>query len=86
MTEGGPAERAGLQGPRYNDERIAPGIIRRTIDHDSADLIVAIDNKRIRTADELLTEVEKHQPGDVIKVGVVRDRKPMNISVRLGES
>ena len=51
-----------------------------------ADLIVAIEHKRVRTVEELLTEVEKHRPGETIRVTVVRDGKPMDVRVRLGES
>jgi S1-C subfamily serine protease len=86
MVEDGPAERAGIRPVRLRTERIAPGFIRRYLDFDAADLIVAIERKRVRTVDELLTEVEKHQPGDVIRVTVIRDGQPMDIRVQLGES
>jgi S1-C subfamily serine protease len=86
VVEGGPAERAGIQPVRMRVERLAPGIIRRSLDPDSADLIVAIEHKRVRTVEELLTEVEKHRPGETIRVTVVRDGKPVDIPVRLGQS
>ena len=65
---------------------LRPGFVRRYLDPDSADLIVAIEHKRVKTVDELLTEVEKHQPGETIRVTVVRDGKPMDIPVQLGQS
>ena len=40
----------------------------------------------MKTVDELLTEVEKHQPGEVIRVTIIRDGQPTDIQVRLGES
>jgi len=86
VVDRGPAERAGLQQIRMKLEQLAPGIFRKTLDPDSADLIVAVEHKRVRTVEELLTEVEKHGPGETIRVTVVRDGKPMDISVRLGES
>ena len=86
MTEGGPAERAGIHGMREKIERLGPGIIRRSVNPDSADLIVAVDHKRVKTVDDLLTEIEKHRPGEVVRVTVVRDGKPLDIPVRLGES
>jgi S1-C subfamily serine protease len=86
MNEGGPAERAGIQGVRLKVERLGPGMIRRSLDIDSADLIVAIEHRRVRTVEELLTEVEKHRPGETIQVTVVRDGQPRDIPVRLGES
>jgi len=86
VVDRGPAERAGIQPIRMKLEQLAPGIFRKTLDPDSADLIVAIEHKRVRTVEELLTEVEKHGPGETIRVTVVRDGKPMDIKVRLGES
>jgi S1-C subfamily serine protease len=86
LIEGGPADQASIQPIRMRAEKLAPGIIRRSLDYDSADLIVAIEHKRVHTVEELLTEVEKHQPGQIIRVTVVRDGKPMDIPVRLGRS
>jgi S1-C subfamily serine protease len=86
MVEGGPAEQAGIQGVKVRIERLGPGIISRTVDPDSADLIVAVDHVRVRTLEELLTEVEKHRPGDAARITVVRDGQPMDISFRLGQS
>lgn len=85
MVEGGPAEQAGIQGVKVRVEQ-GPGFIRRSIDPDTADLIVAVEHHRVFTLEELLTEVEKHHPGDVVRVTVVRDGKPMDIQVRLGQS
>jgi S1-C subfamily serine protease len=86
VVDGGPAERAGIRPARMRVEQIAPGFVRRSLDPDSADLIVAIEHKRVRTVEELLTEVEKHRPGETIRVTVVRDGEPMDIRVQLGES
>ena len=58
VVEDGPAERAGVQPIRMRVEQIAPGYVRRSLDPDSADLIVAVEHKRVRTVEELLTEVE----------------------------
>jgi S1-C subfamily serine protease len=85
LIEGGPAEQAGLQGVKVRIER-GPGFIRRSLDPDSADLIVAVDHRRVRTLEELLTEVEKHRPGEVARITVVRDGQPMDVEVRLGQS
>ncbi len=86
VIEGGPAERAGIQPVRMRVERIAPGYIRRTLDPESADIIVAIEHKRVRSVEELLTEVEKHRPGDQIRVTVVRKGRPVDVVVELGQS
>ncbi len=86
VVEGGPAERSGIQPVRVKLERLAPGVVRPTVDPDSADLIVAVEHKRVRTVEELLTEVEKHRPGETIRVTVVRDGNALDIQVRLGQS
>jgi len=86
LVEGGPAEQAGIRPIQMKIERIGPGILRRSLDPESADLIVAVEHKRVKTLDELFTEVEKHQPGDTVRVTVIRDGKPMDIPVTLGSS
>jgi S1-C subfamily serine protease len=86
LVKGGPAERAGIQGVKVRVEQVVPGFIRRSIDPDTADLIVAVEHNRVRTLEELLTEVEKHQPGEVVRITVIRDGDPKDIAVRLGQS
>jgi S1-C subfamily serine protease len=86
LVEDGPADRAGIQPIRMRTEQLAPGIIRRSLDYESADLIAAVEHKRVRTVEELLTEVEKHQPGQTVRVTVVRDGEPLDILVQLGRS
>ncbi len=86
LAEGGPAERAGIRPIQVKLERIGPGFIRRSLDPDSADLIVAVEHKRVKTLDDLLTEVERHQPGQTVRITVVRDGKPVDVSVVLGSS
>jgi S1-C subfamily serine protease len=86
LVEGGPAAHAGIQPVRMKIVRIAPGYIRKSLDTDSADMIVAVDHKRVRTVEELLTEVEKHRPGEAIRLTVVRDGQPVDVVVELGQS
>jgi S1-C subfamily serine protease len=86
LVEGGPADQAGIQPVRMRVERLAPGIVRRSLDHESADIIIAVEHKRVRTVEELLTEVEKHRPGESVRITVVRAGKPVDIAVRLGRS
>jgi S1-C subfamily serine protease len=85
LIEGGPAEQAGIKPAQVKEERVGM-FLRRYVDTDSADLIVAIEHKRVKTVDELLTEVEKHQPGEEIRVTVVRSGQPEDIRVHLGKS
>ncbi len=85
LAEGGSAKRAGIQEIKVRVER-GPGFLRQTLLPESADLIVAIEHKRVHNVDELLTEVEKHRPGEYVRVTVVRDGKPSDIRVQLGQS
>ena len=80
--------RAGGRSARAHEGRADRPRLRsaRRIDPDSADLIVAVDHKRVRTVEELLTEVEKHRPGENVRLTVVRDGQPVDIVVRLGQS
>ncbi|MGO9464202.1 MAG: S1C family serine protease [Isosphaeraceae bacterium] len=85
IAEGGPAERAGIQPIKVRVER-GLGFMRQTLLPETADLIVAIEHKRVHNVDELLTEVEKHRPGEFVRVTVVRDGKPIDLRVQLGRS
>jgi S1-C subfamily serine protease len=85
VTENGPAAEAGIAPIRTRIVRYGAAFVRR-LDPESADLIVAIDGKRVRNVDELLTEVESHAPGDVVSVTVIRAGRAKDISVTLGQS
>src|SRR5262249_6428082 len=85
LVEGGPAERAGIQPIKTKVVRYGFTPYRR-LDPESADVIVAIDGTRVKNVDELLTEVEAHAPGDVVKVTVLRAGKLVNVLVKLGQS
>jgi S1-C subfamily serine protease len=86
LLEGGPAEAAGIRPIRVRLQQIAPGVVRPSIDRQSADLLVAVEHKRVHTVEELLTEVEKHRPGDTVRITVIRGGKPVDVSVQLGRS
>jgi S1-C subfamily serine protease len=85
LTDGGAASRAGIQPIRVRVTRYGNTVYRR-LDPDSADVIVAIDGTRVKNVDEMLTEVEAHAPGDVVKVTVLREGKLIDVPVRLGQS
>jgi S1-C subfamily serine protease len=85
VTEGGAASRAGIQPIRMKVVRYGSSLYRR-IDPDSADVIVAVNGTRVKNVDELLTEVEAHAPGDVVKVTVLRAGQLVDVEVRLGQS
>lgn len=76
VVKGGPADAAGIvpfrRGPK--GEVIA------------GDLIVAFAGKPVATLDEMLDELERHQPGEVVTMTLLRAGKPQEIKVRLGQS
>ncbi len=85
LVGGGPAEQAGLKPLPLVIERFGR-YYRKRPDPDSADRIVAIDGKPVKTVDEMLSEVEAHNPGDVVTVRVIREGKARDVPVTLGQS
>lgn len=81
----GPAEKAGLQGPRVYRRQRGPFMEYR-IDRGAADTIVAVDGMKVTTADEFLTEVENKHPGDEVTLTVLRGEQRLRVRLRLGES
>ena len=56
------------------------------LDPESADLIVSIDGKPVKTYEDLLTEVEARAPGDDVVISVIRDGREVDVPVTLGRS
>jgi S1-C subfamily serine protease len=86
LIPGGPAEKAGLRGPKIEQKEVRKGpfIVPSTnVDLSAADLIVGIDGKPVRTGDAFLDIIETKQPGDQIVLNIVRGGKPENVSLKL---
>jgi S1-C subfamily serine protease len=83
MTPGGPAERAGVKGPQIVKQRRGPFTVEKIV-RTSADTIIALDEKPVKTADEFLDLIEVHKPGDIVKMTVMRDSKNFDITIQLG--
>ena len=89
MVPGGPAERAGLQGPRIEkiQKRHGPFVTEeKKVNLAAADMIVAVDGRPTKTADEFLEGVEAKRPGDQITITVIRNGRQLNVPLRLGET
>jgi S1-C subfamily serine protease len=87
LVPGGPAEHAGLQGPRIKKEQRRQGPFTyeyQSVDRAAADLIVAVDGRPIKTADDFLDAIEVKQPGEVVTVTVVRAGQQRQVPLRLG--
>jgi S1-C subfamily serine protease len=85
LAEGGAAARAGVRGPEVRVVRRGGASFLR-VDRSKADVVVAVDGKRVRTMDELLTAVEARRPGEEAVFTLLRDGRREDLKVRLGES
>lgn len=83
LTPGGAAEQAGVRGPTLLRQRRGPFVFER-LDRSTADLIVAVDRKNVRTVSDFREAIESLKPGDIVQIAVLREDKRVNIQVQLG--
>jgi S1-C subfamily serine protease len=83
LTTGGPAEHAGLRGPRVVRERHGP-LVYESTDLGAADLIVSLNGSKVTTVDEFLSGIENLRPGDEVTVGVIRGGRESTVRMKLG--
>ena len=86
LAPGGPAERAGLHGPRVvrQQKRQGPFVYEyQTIDRSAADLIVGVDGKPVKTADDFLEAIESRRPGETAVISVIRGGQPRQVPLVL---
>lgn len=76
VTPGGAAERAGVRSTRRD----------RNGDIILGDIIVAMNGKAVKNYEELVLELEKYEPGQQIKLTVMRDRRELTLPLTLDES
>ncbi|MEK6259808.1 MAG: trypsin-like peptidase domain-containing protein [Planctomycetota bacterium] len=81
----GPADKAGLRGPKQVKQRRGPFTVLRE-DRTVADLIVGIDDQKIITAEDFLGYIEGKRPGDQIMLTVVREGRRLQIGLVLTSS
>jgi len=79
INSGGPAAQAGLRG---GTRQVTVGAQSATI---GGDIIIAINNARIRGIDDLSTYLEENTlPGQTITVTIVRDGATTNVTLTVG--
>jgi S1-C subfamily serine protease len=86
LVPGGPAEKAGLHGPRIERRRRQSFFGSEetvTIDRAAADRIVGVDGKPIKTADDFLEAIEAKQPGDQVMITIIRAGQQLQIPLQL---
>lgn len=82
IAKGGPADLAGLSGPklllyRYGD------LEWRQIERSYADLIVAVDDVPVNSVDALMSYVESKKPNQVVTLTIIRANRQQKIPVKL---
>ncbi len=72
VPKGSAAARAGLRGLRRSHGELLLG-----------DVIVAVEQGKVETYEDLATALERHRVGDTVTLGILRDGKIVRISVTL---
>jgi S1-C subfamily serine protease len=79
VVSGGPADKAGLQGSdqkiRFQGQQVDAG----------GDVITAIDGDKIVNESDLPELIARHDPGDTVKIQIIRDGHEQTVDVTLGE-
>jgi len=86
LAPGGPAERAGLRGPKITRQQWRQGPFvheYQTADRSAADLIVAVDGKPAKTPDDFLDAIESHRPGEQVNLTVIRGGQQVQVPLVL---
>jgi S1-C subfamily serine protease len=79
VIPGGPADQAGL---RESDQRIH---FQGQQVEAGGDVIVAIDGEKIVNETDLPALIARHDPGETVKVEILRDGDTQTVDVKLGE-
>ena len=79
VMQGGPADKAGLKGSTTTATVYGIDV------EIGGDVITAIDNVQVKTFDDMLSYIfTKTQSGQKVEVSILRDGKPMTVTVTLG--
>lgn len=79
VESGSPADEAGLKG----------SLERATIEGQpmmlGGDVIIAVNNERIRSMEDLLAQLKQAEPGQTVTLTIIREGREMDLPVTLGE-
>jgi S1-C subfamily serine protease len=70
VQKGTPAETAGLRGMKLERDGIVPG-----------DIIVGINDDRVKNYDDLYNVLDKYRPGDKVNVRVLREKNVVTVPI-----
>jgi len=79
VVKGGPAEKAGLKG---GNEKIQVGNMIAMV---GGDIVVKVDQRDVKTNDELIRYIREKKPGDTILLNVFRKGDFVDVKLTLGE-
>jgi len=79
VAPGSNAEKAGLRGGR---EAVRYG---RSLIYLGGDIIVEVDKMPVTSLYDLLGALEDNKPGESVEVKILRDRKPISLTVKLSQ-
>lgn len=88
VVPGGAAEKAGLQGvslERKVREIAGTRYIVEQLNREAADLLIAIDNKKIEDTDDVQSILDGLKPGNEVNVTISRKGRRLNVPVVLGQ-
>lgn len=86
IVPGGPAEKAGLRGIKFEEreKRQGPFVYRyQTRDISAADIIMAVDGKPVRARDDYFSIIENKRPGETIALTILRGGRQMEVPLKL---
>ena len=66
-------------------EEIAPGSGSQKAGVKAGDVVVAVDGASVRSMNDLILLVRRHKAGEVVKIKVLRDGKPLELNVTVGD-
>jgi S1-C subfamily serine protease len=86
VTEGGPADRAGIKGFRVVVQRRQRGgftFNETTIDRSQADRILAVDGEEMRTGVQFQDKIWSRKPGESVTLTILRDGSQLEVPLTL---
>lgn len=85
LKAGGPAERAGLRGPKVLRSRRGPFTVER-VDRSAADVIVGVNGEKATTVEDFLGYIDELRPGETVNVEILREGSKMTVNMTLTAS
>jgi serine protease Do len=71
-------------GPKI--QIVVPGSSAAQIGLQSGDIVTHVNGKAMKTRDELIQHIRRYRPGDAVKLDILRDNEPLDLSAKLGRS